>query len=169
MSAIYPIKETVKVITVTKQNQKIHFQLRHPENVSTMIGIAVTASLSTLSDIVPPVPALNDSNMAGHLSLALPQKGDVVFSDDVKIDNNDYADIPEKIIYGLQSNIAASKKRQYYFETEYKTDRAVLEGYYEDIFAPSLTDENGILKPFLYKVRIYVRYQVKKTEIKEKP
>lgn len=46
MSKLHPIKETVKVLYITKPNQKIRFQIRHPENVYAITGIAVTCSLA---------------------------------------------------------------------------------------------------------------------------
>lgn len=167
MSEKYHIKETVKVITVTKQKQKINFQIRHPENVHAVIGIAVTSNLiSDPEGIDPTVPP--KGNTAGHLAISIPQKGDVVYGDDVKLDNNDYADIPEKTVYGIQFNIASAKKRQLYFNTFYKIDKAVLEGFYEDTYSPELNGGDGLPKAYLYKIRIYLRYQVYPTIETEK-
>jgi hypothetical protein len=167
MKSVYPIKETVKVITITKPNQKINFQIRHPENMDAIIGIAVT------SDKMPDAPAYgvgSIGNMVGQLSISIPQKGDIVFGDDVMLDNNDYSDLTEKIVYGLTYDISQSKKRGLYFETLYPVDKAMLEGYYEDVYAPSLFNSKGELLPYLYKIRIYIRYKVKqpieKTPIK---
>lgn len=158
MSKRHHIKETVKVITVTKQKQKINFQIRHPENVHAVIGIAVTSNL--ISELVGGgLEVIDKGNTAGYLSLSIPQKGDVVFGEDVKLDNNDYADIPEKTVYGIQFNIASAKERNQYFDTHYKIDKAVLEGFYEDTYSPELTD-HGVTKPYLYKIRVYLRYQV---------
>ncbi|MDP1800827.1 MAG: hypothetical protein Q8L81_05715 [Bacteroidota bacterium] len=158
MSKVNNIKETVKVITITKQLQKINFQIRHPENVFAIIGIAVTCDKigEFTGDILPP-----KGNTAGNISLSIAQKGDVVFSDDVKIDSNDYADIPEKRVYGLQFDIASAKKRQLYFKTFYRIDKALLEGFYEDTYSPSMASD-GVELP-LYKIRIYIRYQVSDT------
>lgn len=163
----YSIKETVKIITVTKQKQKINFQIRHPENVHAVIGIAVTSNLISES-AGGGLDFVDKGNTAGYLALCIPQKGDVVFGDDVKVDNNDYADIPEKAVYGLQLNIASAKERDYYFKTYYKIDKAVLEGFYEDTYSPELTGEHGEPKPYLYKIRIYLRYQVHPTIETEK-
>lgn len=155
------IKETVRTIVITKQKQKINFQIRHPENVSEVIGIAITCD--KISDPVDPVLG-HKGNMAGHVSLSIPQKGDVVYSDDVKIDDNDYADIVEKTVWGLQLNISSAKPRDYFFKTSYVIDKAVLEGFYEDFYSPNLTTDTGEVLPFLYKIRIYLRYKVKETE-----
>jgi len=169
MKKVYPIKETVKVITVTKPYQKINFQIRHPENMEAIIGIAVT------SDKMPdaPPPASTGAplgSMVGQLSLSIPQKGDIVFGDDVMIDNNDYSDLTEKTVFGLIYDISQSKKKGLYFETLYPVDKAMLEGYYEDVYAPSLFNSHGDFLPYLYKIRIYIRYKVKqpieKTPIK---
>lgn len=158
MHAEYHTKETVKVLVITKQKQKIRFQIRHPENVYAISGIAITSNLT------PDDPGFghimeDKGNTAGHLALSIPQKGDIVFGEDVMLDNNDYADLPEKMVYGFTLDISQAKKRQHYFNTNYKIDKAVLEGYYEDIYSPELIS-GGISKPFLYKVRIYIRYQV---------
>lgn len=158
MSLPFSIKETVKVLNVTKPLQKINFQIRHPENVIALIGIAVTSNLVPL----PLRPGdVDKGNTAGNLSLAISQKGDVAFGEDVKIDNNDYADLPEKMVYGWAASIESAKKRQFYFETFYKVDKALLEGFYEDIYSPPFqTDDKGIPYPKLYKVSIYLRYKV---------
>jgi hypothetical protein len=170
MHSDYPIKETVKVLTVTKQQQKINFQIRHPENVFAIIGIAITCDkISDQAD--PGVPDfVNKGSMAGFLSLAIPQKGDVVFSDDVQIDNNEYADLVEKAVWGLALDISGAKKRDYYLKTFIKIDKAVLEGFYEDTYSPSITSNTGELLSYLYKIRIYVRYQMTSDyKITEKP
>lgn len=159
MSRKYHIKETVKVITVTKQNQKINFQIRHPENVHAVIGIAVTSNLISDPEVMG-YDAVSKGNTAGYLALSIPQKGDVVFGEDVKVDINEYADIPERDVYKLSFTIASAKKRQLYFNTFYKIDKAVLEGFYEDIYSPNLFDGGGLPLIYLYKVRIYIRYQV---------
>ena len=160
MERIYPIKETVKIITVTKQSQKINFQIRHPENVAALIEIAVSGN-----KIADPKGAdgVNKGNMLGHLSLSIPQKGDVVFGEDVMLDNNDYSEITEKTIFGTTLNISQSKKRQLYFKTCYHIDKAILEGFFQDVYSPNLFDEKGNPLLYLYKIRIYLRYEVKLT------
>lgn len=162
----YSIKETVKVLTVTKQKQKIRFQIRHPENAESIIGIAVT---SNLIDDNPGFGQIGEvkSNTAGHLALSIPQKGDIVFGDDVKVDNNTYSDLTEELVYNLKLDISQAGKRDYYFHTLYKIDKAVLEGYYEDLYSPELNNADGIPKPYLYKIRIYIRYQMKSIVPKE--
>jgi len=167
MESTYPIKETVKIITVTKQNQKIHFQIRHPENTEAVIGIAVTSNLT---------PDITDSsggstppdlrNTSGYLMLSIPQKGDEVYSEDVKLDKNEYSDFIEKAISGIQNNISKSKKRHFYFDTFFPVDKAILEGFYEDVYSPSLYDFTGHLRSSLYQIRIYIRYQVKQPIVK---
>ena len=161
----YPIKETVRTIVITKQKQKINFQIRHPENVSHIIAIAVTCD--KIGEHVD--PAVEDKgNMAGHIVLSLPQKGDVIYSDDVRIDNNDYADIMEKTVWGLQLPIGQAKPRDYFFKTCFPVDKAVLEGFYEDFYSPQLTIDTGEVLHSLYKIRVYIRYQIKGTELTKK-
>ena len=159
MHAEYHTKETVKVLTVTKVKQKIRFQIRHPENVYAITSIAVTTNLITDNPGFGHIGE-NKGNTAGHLALSIPQKGDIVFGDDVMVDNGDYSDLPEKMVYNIRLDISQAKKRQHYFNTNYKIDKAVLEGYYEDIYSPELNNSDGVPKPYLYKIRIYIRYQI---------
>lgn len=207
MSSRYSIKNTVKIISITKPNQKIRFQIRHPENVFAIIGIAVTCSLTTKrtrslvgtiatnpiqlseaivavatpkditigSEVIPKEVGLinvainnNLSDVAGHLTLAIAEKGDVVYTEDVRVDNNDYSELLEK---NLIPSIAPkeqylSGKGKFYFETLFLITDALLEGYYEDLFftAPLLKDETIYSDVVLYQVKIYIRYQTKKTE-----
>lgn len=166
MHSEYTIKETIKVLTVVRQKQKIRFQIRHPENAESIIGIAVT------SNLIPDPPVFGDISpdkgiTAGHIALSIPQKGDVVFGDDVRADNNDYSDLLEKMVYGLTLDISQAKKRDYYFYTLYKIDKAVLEGFYEDIYSPEYNNTEGVPKSYLYKIRIYIRYQMKMVAPKE--
>ncbi len=161
MHSTYPIKETVKILTITKQKEKINFQIRHPENVLAIIGIAVTCD--KIADHLDPVGGAdipNKGSIAGYVSLSVPQKGDVVFGDDVQLDNNDYADLIEKAVWGLAQDISGAKKRDYYLKTFLPVNKTLLEGFYEDIYSPSLTSFTGEVLPFLYRVRVYIRYQV---------
>lgn len=158
MSSVYPIKETVKVITITQPLQKINFQIRHPENVFALTGIAVTSNLIGRSRD----DKSYNGSISGNLSLAISQKGDVAFGEDVMTDDNDYADITEKSFNGLTASILSAKKRQFYFETFYKINKALLEGFYEDVYAPRSGEGREPL-PYLYKIRIYLRYQVSDT------
>jgi len=178
MAKEYSIKEIVKTIVVTKQLQKINFQIRHPENVCHIIGIAVTSNL--ISDPVNSVmtvdsdgnpisiPDPDKGNTAGYLALSIAQKGDVIYSEDVSLDNNDYSDIPEKNLSNYYANIGQSAKHDKYLKTCIKTDKSVVEGYYEDTYSPNLSIEGSYTpKPYLYNVNIYIRYKVFQNESKE--
>lgn len=169
MSNRYPIKETVKVLSITKPNQKIRFQIRHPENVYAVIGIAVTCSLGLSGkdgDMASGQRAIK--NMAGHLTLAIAEKGDVIFTDDVQLDNNNYSDALERKVFGtfIPKFYYLSGRGKPYFETNYLVTESILEGYYEDAFFPKLKPNeeppNG-KEPF-YQVRVYIRYQTLKGE-----
>lgn len=160
MKPAYPIKDTVTIITVTKPLQKIRFQVRHPEYASELIGIAVTATL----DKEDP----SKGNTCGYLTLTLPQKGDVAYSEDVRLDNNDFSDLMEINVWGLTADVMSSKKNQFYFETCFPIDKAIMEGFYEDTYSPITFLATGEPKPFLYRIRIYARYKLKdEPELKE--
>jgi hypothetical protein len=151
------IKNTVKVLTIDKPNQKIRFQIRHPENVYAIIGIAVTCSLTNTKMTY----AWGD--VAGHLTLAIAEKGDVVFTEDVKKDNNEYFDQIENMV-GITYIPYVEHQTgngKHYFETNYIVTESILEGYYEDLFFPKpvlLSNSNSPTKD-LYQVRVYIRYQ----------
>lgn len=185
------IKNTVKVLTINKPNQKIRFQIRHPENVYAIIGIAVTCSLTAdgsipaevpipkalAKDLVIPIVTLNTTtastgnfpisnnikDVAGHLTLAITDKGDVVYTDDVRIDNNDYSELVEKNLIPsfVPKEQYLSGKGKFYFETKFLVTDAILEGYYEDLFFPksALSDVSGYSMKNLYQVNVYIRYQ----------
>jgi hypothetical protein len=164
----YHIKETVTVLTVTKQKQKIRFQIRHPENVYSITGIAVTSNL--LPDVVDmgrDLGGVDKGITAGHLALSLPQKGDIVYGDDVRLDDNNYGDFLEREVYQVITDISFAKKRDYYLRSNFKINKAILEGFYEDIYSPDLTNTEGVPKAYLYKIRVYIRYQMKTIEPKE--
>lgn len=207
MSSRYPIKNTVKIVSINKPNQKIRFQIRHPENVYAIIGIAVTCSLtskrtrSVLNSIEANSIQLNNvsvaveipkditigsevipkdvgqievsekngvSDVAGHLTLAIAEKGDVVYTEDVRADNNDYSELLEKnlILSFVPKEQYLSGKGKFYFETFFLITDAILEGYYEDLFftAPLLKEESMYKDTNLYQVKVYIRYQTIKTE-----
>lgn len=207
MSSRYSIKNTVKIVSINKPNQKIRFQIRHPENVYAIIGIAVTCSLTSIrtrsvlnsieaipiqlnnvsvaveipkditigSEVIPKdvgqieVSEKNGvSDVAGHLTLAIAEKGDVVYTEDVRIDNNDYSELLEKNLIPsfVPKEQYLSGKGKFYFETLFLITDAMLEGYYEDLFftAPQLKNETVYNDAVLYQVKIYIRYQTIKTE-----
>ena len=107
-------------------------------------------------------------NMVGHLTLAIAEKGDVIFTDDVQLDNNNYSDLWERNFFGssMPKFYYLSGKGKPYFETNYLVTESILEGYYEDAFFPKLkpNEEPPKVKGNLYQVRVYIRYQTLKEE-----
>jgi hypothetical protein len=207
MSSRYSIKNTVKIVSINKPKKKISFQIRHPENVYAIIGIAVTCSLTSrrtrsevntieanplplvpisvdvqipkviiiANDVIPKDAEQTDvsiknsiSDVAGHLTLAIAEKGDVVYTEDIRVDNNDYSELLEKNLIPsfVPKEQYLSGKGKFYFETLFLITDAILEGYYEDLFftAPLLKEESMYKDTELYQVKIYIRYQTIKTE-----
>ncbi len=165
MSNRHPIKEKVILLNITKPKQKIRFQIRHPETVNSIIGLAVTSNLSYLI-----TSKTNYGNTAGVLTIAIAQQGDISYSEAVRIDNNDYVDFTEKTIYNTNSEVELTKigKRITYFETHFPIKEAISEGYYEDVFLkdPLLIEEFISKGDVFYQVRIYIRYDNSETIIK---
>lgn len=187
MSKLHPVKETVKVLYITKPNQKIRFQIRHPENVYAITGIAVTCTLGAKRK-----EKVSTASNAGTLHLAIAAKGDVAFTEDVKVDSNNYSDFTEGQTFTMSivKGIASEGRRLSYFETEYKITDAIMEGYYEDNFlteygyainleaalaeAIPLREKGIVIIPGseispikekqLYKVTVYIRYSTIKPE-----
>lgn len=191
MSKRRPIKETVKVLYITKPNQKIRFQIRHPENVYAITGIAVTCTLAAKRR---GKMKLTGGSNAGTLHLAIAEKGDVAFTEDVKVDTNNYAESTEEQIsvMGISKGISFEGKRLSYFQTHFKITDAIMEGYYwdsflteygffintESVFADAIQalDKSLVIIPseeiipikdsLLYKVTVYIRYSTIKPEEK---
>jgi len=160
MSSKFPIKTTVTTLIVKNPFQKINFQIRHPENTESIIGIAVTCNLS-FGFFDPALGIIKDT--AGYLSLAIPQQGDVVYGEDVKLDNNDYSDITTKMIFGIVHPVGEAKKRDFFLSTHIRTDKAMLEGFYEDVFAHNSIPDMGI-PVYPYRIKIYLKYQKTREE-----
>ena len=216
------IKNTVTTLSITKALQKIRFQVRHPENVYAIIGIAATVSLYSMDGTdkyvpppIAPVPVPSEpqepqgrkepvgqgsnqqqgdqqSNLefppqgnvqqppvypvptpppspippprrskgtgAGQLSLALPEKGDVVYNELLRVSNNDFLDYFEKRInVNLPyAGLDVSGTRLTYFETRYIIQDALLEGYYESFYLPPSSVQPDAA---LYQLRLYIKYQ----------
>jgi hypothetical protein len=129
------LKDQIKTLLIAKPNQKIRFQVRHPENAIRLVGIAVSCNAYTLKEF-----ALIKGKTAGHLSLIIAEKGDVAFGEDVTIDNNQYRDITEKRCwFEPMKSLSKIGKRLSYFETDYTITQAIMEGYYEDVFLNSVS------------------------------
>ena len=164
-------KETVSVIYITKPKQKLRFQIKHPENVEAVIGVAVSCTM-----IKPKVKTARD--IAGLLSISIPQKGDIVFGEAVRIDDNNYLEVLEAKTFGSFFNKSfwfAGKKLDY-FKTYYKVDEAIMESFYEDISLPvkqffksiyggtdniKLSNVKPLNERYYYILRIYLQYKTK--------
>ncbi len=153
------LKYTLTTLPITKVFQRIRFQIRVPENLYAITGIVATVSLAELAV----KKGIDPGHCAGSLSLALPDKGDVVFNDEVRLGHHDFLDFFEKIV---QANPAPnffwfSATRYSYFDTFYKIKDALIEGYYESYFRPLAVPEPG--RTF-YKLNIYIRYITKEPQ-----
>lgn len=154
------IAYAVKVIKIMELGEKTRFQVRHPENSACLTGIAVSCTRmrpqgfegALLPDVV------------GTLALAIPEKGDVFFTQSVKAEQGDFRDFAErKISLDYQSYLFGfSAKGIGYCDVAIPTAKALLEGYYEDHAV-----EDGIIiiggdpPPERYKLTLYLRYQMK--------
>lgn len=153
------IKESVYGLTILKPLQKIRFQIRLPENVCAITGFGTTSN--KLSEgYVPEYGEVYKGDTVGLLTLSLPGKGDVIFGEDVKVDDNDYADFFEKTLPSNYVPYVYAKKRNIYLDTFVKITNPLLEGYYQDVYNPFVTIGEDGLYHYLYKVRLYIRYQV---------
>jgi len=128
-----PIKYLVKVIPVVRPGQKTLFRIRHPENALFLSGIAVTGTFQGVFG-----DAGGRTDTTGSLSLAIPEQGDVFYTEDIKWDNYKGKDIAERNINQvfIPDVFAYGGGRYEYFETCIPVTEAILEGYYEDNSTP---------------------------------
>ena len=169
MEKQHNIKYVVKVISVTKGSQKIHFSVRHPENAFFLSGLAVTTNVISMEGLKAGSFPFNqlltvaansvfNYNAAGKLALAIPNKGDVFYSADIRLGIDNSIEVIDQLtnaVY-LSKMFAVSGKRQSYFETHLRIEDTILEGFYED---QSVAMKAKFLSP--YKVTLYLRYQLK--------
>src|ERR1700757_3786122 len=183
MEQVLHIKYVVKVITITKPLQKTHFTIRHPENASCLSGIAVTTN-AYAAPLMIRDGAKAPTDNAGFLSLAVPNKGDVFYTEDVKVERDEYRDKIEQLIKPtfITPDFEFSGKKFGYMDTAMPVNDAFMEGYYEDLFFQTGFIGGGIGGPkgegggdFIpriltgYKVTLYLRYIVNEKEIIETP
>jgi len=158
------IKYVVKVIYITKPLQKIHFTVRHPENACYLSGIKVSTN-NILGEILKVGQIQND--VTGFLSLAIPQEGDVFYTEEVFSEIPDYAAIVLKELSAMELGGKTPRKKNDYFNTCVQINEAIMEGYYEDTaFSMVLSPvkpkgEFDIRKINPYKITLYLRYQLK--------
>ena len=160
------IKYVIHEIVITKPMEKIRFQMRHPENVDCITGIAVTCTCSGVGK----KEKVNRGNNAGYLSLAIPDKGDVMYSENVQADKNIFFEFAKQSIFStIQRNgFQYTSKQRTYFDTHIPVTRAFMEGFYEDalfetlrLSKPTFPIIYAIIegKQALYKVKVYLRYE----------
>lgn len=173
------IKYVVKVLFITRPLHKLHFTVRHPESALFLTGIFATTSKvskGAFGDGGTP----NDA--VGALSLAIPQKGDVFYNEAIFCEPADYnGDILRAISSDSISNMSNGiKTKKDYFRTSVPICEAMMEGFYEDayytkpLFPPKLAEPIGIIPlatplKILYKISLYLRYEMKPEEIEEIP
>lgn len=133
MEVHQPLKYLVKIIPVVRPGQKTLFRIRHPENALYLSGIAVTG---TFQGIFGDGGGRTDTT--GSLSLAIPEEGDVFYTEDIKWDNYKGKDITERNINQafVPDVFAYGGGRYEYFETHIPITDAIMEGYYEDNSIP---------------------------------
>lgn len=163
------IKYVVKVLLITRAAQKIHFTVRHPENALFLTGIFVSSSNIT-RDTFGEAGTPND--VAGTLSLAIPQKGDVFYNEAVFSEPNHYNDdVLLSISSDSLSNMASGiRAKNDYLSTCVPICEAMMEGYYEDLFHLRPSPPPKIKAPVRfggYKITLYLRYEMKPGEVKE--
>lgn len=149
-------KYLVVPIAVTKALQKIHLQVRHPENAEAITGIAVNMNFHICS-------CTSATTSIAHISLAIPQQGDVVYNDLLKVIQNDYREQEEKII---NSNLPSatfpfSGKKLSYFETYYPIEQAIAEVFFESYYNPPPPTDPESPNPAAFEVKLYIRYKLK--------
>jgi len=159
------IKYVVKVLRITKRGEKIHFTLKHPENALWLNGIALTTSDIRRRGVEGSLT----SDTTGTLSLAIPDKGDVFYSEEVKSETGNFKDFIEQRLRQEFSGkeFSLSGTRREYFTTWIPVTEALLEGFYAE--NPSAGRPARLAGDLLslvefYKVTLYLRYVMKETQ-----
>jgi len=164
------IKYVVRVIYITKPLQKIHFTARHPEEALYLTGIAVTGTNFSRRG----GDAIIFTDTTGIMSLAIPEKGDVFYTQEIKAETGNFSEYAEQRLRQsfINKSFSFSGKRSDYFNTCLPISDASIEGYYEDVSSARLAflslirpEPIGIPLPRpdrkFYKVTLYLRYQMK--------
>ncbi len=141
-------KYKVVVIPVYKQKEKIRFQVKHPEDVDCITGIAITNNAT-----------ISKGDLAA-LTLSIPAKGDVFFIDAFPLETAKHNELMGLDgIFKSVSNVFLAGKRREYFETNIAITGKIMEGYLE-----SNSDLGGAAAgdlPEAYRVVLYLRYERK--------
>ena len=147
------IKRTVQVLSISKVSQKIAFQVRHPENAKTLLGIYVTTTLSRAIKTDARI------TVAGNLSLARPGKGDVIYTQDVKVDNNQTNDQTTNASGALadDEHFTRNGTQRSFYETNLCIHDAIWDGLYDDIY---LSYASMLKEAPYYKITLYLIYEL---------
>lgn len=160
MKQHFKIAYKLKAILIYGLGEKKHFTVRHPENAECLTGIAITCTRMRQrpfwEGLLP--------DIAGTLALAIPDKGDVFFSESVKAEKEDFRDLTEiRLRLALRATrFGMSGTRMEYANLSIPVTQAVMEGYYEDSAVeggPTVILDSA--PPHLYQVSLYLRYKMK--------
>jgi len=160
------IRYVVKILYITKGLQKIHFTLKHPENAIYLTGIAVSGTYGRAYGVIGREERIF-TDTTGTLSLAIPEKGDVFYTESLKIETGDFSEFVEETIAPnfFNPRFGFSAKRYEYFTTAVPITGNLMEGYYEDFVVPPrgggfILIDGGDRSVSYYKVTLYLRYQM---------
>ncbi len=148
----------LKTVYVTKSLQKINFQFRHPENAKSIRGLFLSCNLyfdKRFNRV---------GKQVGTLALSNSQKGDVFYSQVATLDNNDYRQYLERVIYPsiVKRNLSQWGKQHTWFKTNIPIQHAMMDCYYEDTISTQYVNDLGEVLPTLpYEVILYVQYDLK--------
>jgi len=158
------IKYVVKVFYITKGLQKILFRIKHPENARYLTGIAISGTYGRPFGLIIRDERVN-TDTTGVLSLAIPESGDVFYTDHLKIETGDFSEFVEETIAPgfLNPRFGFCAKRYEYFPTQVPITGNLMEGFYEDVVIPP-GGGTILLSGYYYKVTLYLRYQMHKDE-----
>lgn len=148
----------LKTVYVTKQLQKINFQFRHPENAKSITGLLLSCNLFLEKRFN------GMGKQVGTLALSNSQKGDVFYSQVAKLDDNDYRQYLERVIYPtiVKRNLSQWGKQYTWFKTNIPIQHAMMDCYYEDTISKKYFNDLGEVLPTLpYEVILYVQYDLK--------
>ncbi len=146
----------IKTVYVTKPFQKINFQFRHPENAKNIVGLLATC------DLFADFRFRGLGHQVGTLALSHAQKGDIFYSQTLRLDDNTYTQALERIVYPTltQNSFAKSGKQMTWFKTTIPVTHAIIDCYFEDTL--SATHVGGGLSGTLpYEIVLYIQYELK--------
>lgn len=151
-------KIEMKTVYITKLLQKINFQFRHPENAKSITGIMVNCNLFFDKRFN------SAGNQVGTIALSNSQKGDVFYSQAALLDQNDYRQYLERVIYPtiVKRNLSQWGKQFNWFKTNIPIKNAMMDCYYEDTISKQYVNELGEgLQTLPYEVMLYIQYDLK--------